>query len=432
MTLNERLFDFIKASPTPFHAAANICAVLEQHGFKRIAEGECGRAEAGRGYFVTRNNSTVLAFRMPPDGRADSFVIAASHGDSPSFRVKSGCAKTGKNYACLGVEAYGGALYSTWFDRPLSVAGRLLVKTESGLKTLLCNVDRDLVMIPSLPIHYNRDANKGVALNVSTDMSPTLSLRTDADLLALCAESAGCRPEDVVSHELRLYCRDGAVVWGSENEFISSPRLDDLQCAFATLEGFLSGEPRDGSVQIYVCFDCEEIGSGTMQGAEGTLLSEMTARIGEACGNDRFRQAAALRSSFLLSADNAHAVSPTHPELFDPENMVVMNGGVVLKHGVKYATDAVGAAIVGTLAEKSGVKLQTFHNRSDLPGGSTLGSIVLDKLSIMSADVGLAQLAMHSSYETAGAEDTEQLVLLSRGLFSSALRCAEDGKIDIL
>ena len=413
----EKLLKFIDASPSCFHAVKNICVMLEDAGCIRLLENETWTLEKGKRYFTTRNGSSVLAFSVPEN--YNGMQIVSAHSDSPTFRVKSGAEITVEgHYKKLNTEGYGGMILSTWFDRPLSLAGRAVVRTESGVKSVLLNIDRDLCIIPSLAIHMTR----GMAdhkLNPQVDLLPLLG-GENADYNALIAEEAGVKKEDVISSDMFLYPRQHGVVFGMENEFIASPRLDDLQCAFSATEAFLNAENKE-KLLISAVFDNEEVGSLTKQGADSTFLEEFLEIVLENVYPDKNRlwKRRFYQNSFLLSADNGHAVHPNHPEKTDPTNRPYLNGGVVLKYNgsQKYTTDGYSAAIVRQICNTWEIPLQTFANRSDIAGGSTLGNISTAHVSIPSADVGLAQLAMHSAFETAGVKDTEALAQLAEHLF---------------
>ncbi len=423
-----RLFEFIDHAPTAFHAAQLVCRALEAAGYERLEERESWRLEPGRGYFTTRNRSSVVAFRLPR-GRLTHFQIVASHGDSPALKLKPRAECTARGYAMLNVEQYGGALLSTWLDRPLSVAGRLMVRQAGGFVTKLVNVDRDLAMIPNVPIHFNRTANDGVALNPQVDMRPIYG-QEGADIMAAVADAAGVAPGDIAASELFLYNRDRAARFGAEGEFISAPRLDDLECAFASLTAFLAARP-SGHADVMCLFDSEEVGSATRQGADSTLLIGTLDRIMTALGEDAQALNAALAGSFMVSADNAHAVHPNHPEKYDDVNVVDMNGGVVVKSSArqKYATDGLSAAVFEAVCERAGVPVQRFANRSDMVGGSTLGNISNTHASMNTVDVGLAQMAMHSARETAGALDVDYMIRALTAFHEAEILVKRDGEI---
>ena len=355
----EKLLKFIDASPSCFHAVKNICVMLEDAGCIRLLENETWTLEKGKRYFTTRNGSSVLAFSVPEN--YNGMQIVSAHSDSPTFRVKSGAEITVEgHYKKLNTEGYGGMILSTWFDRPLSLAGRAVVRTESGVKSVLLNIDRDLCIIPSLAIHMTR----GMAdhkLNPQVDLLPLLG-GENADYNALIAEEAGVKKEDVISSDMFLYPRQHGVVFGMENEFIASPRLDDLQCAFSATEAFLNAENKE-KLLISAVFDNEEVGSLTKQGADSTFLTDTVRRIASALNIPEAEWLRKMPDSFMLSADNAHAVHPNYTEKCDQTNRCYLNGGIVIKYSAnqKYTTDSVSAAVFGEICRKAEVPVMIFQ-----------------------------------------------------------------------
>ena len=342
--------------------------------------------------------------------------MTASHSDSPAFKVKEAPEMlVEKHYVKLNTEKYGGMILSTWLDRALSVAGRIVVRNGEELETKLVNIDEDLLVIPNVAIHMNRDMNKGIEYNPQTDMLPLMAECSEneacSDLLELVAEAAQVKKEDILGHDLYLYPREEGRYIGKNKEFILSPRLDDLQCAYSTMKAFVNSTP-ENYINVCAVFDNEEVGSGTKQGADSTFLEDVLVRCCEAMGMSEGKYRQLVAGSFLISADNAHAVHPNHPEKADPTNRPYLNGGIVIKyHGSqKYATDAVSAARMKLWCEKAGVPFQTYANRSDIAGGSTLGNISTAHVSVSSVDIGLPQLAMHSAVETAGAKDSDYCI----------------------
>ncbi len=428
--LIRRLLDFLDASPSCYHAVDNLTRRLETEGYERLWEAEPWTLRTGGKYYVVRGDSSLVAFRVP-GGVPAGFMLAAAHSDSPTYKVREEAEvlSTG-NCVRLAVEPYGGMIARSWLDRPLSVAGRLVVRREGGIATQLVNVDRDLLVIPSVAIHLDREVNQGTALKANTDLLPLLGCGTERGRFrALLAEAAGVPEEDILSTELFLYPRVSAVALGAEGELVASPRLDDLQCVFGCLEGFLTAK-EGGSVPVLCVFNNEEVGSGTRQGADSTFLTDVLERVSTALGRDWRCMAV---NSFLVSADNAHAVHPAHPELSDGAERPVLNGGVVLKYnaGQKYTTDAVSGAVFREVCRAADVPVQRYSNRADLPGGSTLGNISSAHLSIPSVDIGLPQLAMHAAYEVAGSRDTALLARAMEEYFSRSFRYLPDGTIKI-
>ena len=418
----EKLLHFIDESPTAFQAVKNLGDMAEKAGVAELKETEEWSLEPGKSYYVKRNDSSIAAFSIPdkePE-KIKGFHMVAAHSDSPSFKVKEKAEITAENlYVRLNVEKYGGMILSTWLDRPLSVAGRVSLEKDGEVLTKLVNVDRDLLVIPNVAIHMNRDMNKGVEYNPQIDMLPLYGEKENGKgFLATVAEVAGVEEKDILSYDLFLYTRQKGTVIGGEGEYILSPRLDDLQCAYSAMRAVTKETPKD-YINLCLVFDNEEVGSGTRQGADSTFLSDVLERIRESFGKSEGWLQAKIAGSFLLSADNAHAVHPGHPEKADPTNRPVLNGGVVLKfHGSqKYTTDAVSAAYVKLLGKQADVPVQTYTNRSDILGGSTLGNISTAHVSVPSADIGLPQLAMHSAVETAGMKDTAYAVALMREFY---------------
>lgn len=430
----KNLMTFLDNSPSQFHAVANMAARLRAEGYTELKECECWNCEPGGKYYVTRNGSAIIAVQIPEQEFA-GFQIMASHSDSPVFKIKANAEmKVENKYIKLNVERYGGMLFAPWFDRPLSVAGRVTVKDSGGITVKLIHVDRDLLMIPNLAVHMNRDVNDGYKYNAQKDMLPLFGgAAAEGGFMKLVAAAAGVGTEDILDTDLFLYNRMKAVRYGLNEEFIGSARLDDLQCAFASLEGFLQAEPKAG-MAVHCVLDNEEVGSGTKQGAASTFLKDVLMRINAVLGRSDEQFRTALCSSFMVSADNAHGVHPNQTEKTDPTNRPYLNDGIVIKYSAnqRYTTDAVSGALFKQYCEMAGVPYQTFLNRSDMLGGSTLGNISNTQVALNTVDVGLPQLAMHSPYETAGVRDTEYLIRAAKQLFSTVVRARGDGMWQII
>ena len=415
------LMDYLDASRSVFHAVDGLRKILEETGYTRLQESGKWALVPGGKYYMTRGGASIMAFRIPncaPKG----FLMSASHADRPTFKVKENGELCGK-YTRLAVERYGGMLMAPWLDRPLSIAGRVLVETENGMETKLIDIDRDLLLIPNVAIHMNRKANDGYTFNPAVDLLPLMGgADAKGKLNTLLEEAAGGK---ILGHDLFLYVRQKAAVWGLEEEFLSSAALDDLECAYCCTEGFLNAADT-GAVPVLCVFDSEEVGSSSVQGAASDLLENLLERICKACNWDLTEM---LANSFMVSADNAHAIHPNHPEFADATNAPVMNGGVVLKFNAnqRYCTDGVSGAIFRKACEKVNVPVQSYYNRADLPGGSTLGNISLCHVSVPTADIGLPQLAMHSCYETAGVKDAAYLMDAMASYYSQAISCPADG-----
>lgn len=427
----QKLFRFLDESPTCYHAAANAKAALTAAGAVELRESEQWKLEKGTLYIVERGDSALVAFRVP-EGPLHGFLMAASHSDSPTFKVRETAeAASAGNTLRLSVEPYGGGVWRGWLDRPLSVAGRVVIRQGDRLVSRLVNIDRDLLVIPGVAIHMDRSVNKGAELNPAVDLLPLLGCgKEPGTFRKLIAEAAGVREEHLLSTELFLYPRTKAVQTGLNGEFIVSPRLDDLQCVFGCLEGFLAAKP-GGSLPVLAVFNNEEVGSNTRQGADSTFLTDVLERIAHGCGLDSEGWKAAVANSFMVSADNAHAIHPAHPEYADKGEFPVLGGGIVIKYNAnqRYTTDAVSGAVFQAICQEAGVPVQRYSNRADLPGGSTLGNISTAHLSVPTVDIGLPQLAMHSVCETAGAADTDHLVKAMTAYFSRDFHRDRDGGI---
>ena len=433
--VSQQLMSFIQSSPTAFHAVDTMKKILNEHGYKELSESQKWSIVHGGKYYVTRNQSSLIAFHVGEDLENYNYHIVASHSDSPTFKLKENAEIEVKNhYVTLNTEGYGGMICSSWFDRPLSIAGRVMVRENDTYKTRLVCFDRDLVLIPNVAIHMNRSINDGYSYNKQIDMLPLFGGETcqSGDLKKLLAEELKVDVENIYGSDLYLYNRSAPTIWGAHEEFISSPKLDDLQCAYTSLQGFLKGH-HPQSIQVFACFDNEEVGSGTKQGAASTFLYDTLYRIHQHISTQKEDFYRAIASSFMLSADNAHAVHPNHPEKTDVQNCVYMNQGVVVKsHAAqKYTSDGLSIAVFKGLCQKADVPLQFFANRSDALGGSTLGNIAMSQVSMNCVDIGLAQLAMHSAYETAGIKDTYYMIQVMEAFYNSHIQVHEDGHIQI-
>lgn len=426
----KELFQFIENSPSCFHAIETIRKKLNDEGFIELVEGRSWQIEKGKKYYVTRNLSSIIAFKIP-ENDFKNFHIVASHSDSPTFKIKENAEiEVNNKYVKLNTEKYGGMICSTWFDRPLSIAGRILVKEGNLVKTHLVNIDKDLVIIPNLAIHMNRAVNDGYKYNAQIDMLPLYGDNTSkGSLMKTVAQSVGVEEDSILGTDLFLYNRMRGTKIGANSEYISSPRLDDLECAYASLSAFLS-ETNSNSASVYCVFDNEEVGSGTKQGADSTLLYDVLRRINMCLGNSEEDYYKLIASSFMVSADNAHALHPNYSDKSDPTNKVYINDGIVIKYNAnqKYTTDAVSASIFKSICDSVNVPYQTFTNRSDILGGSTLGNISNAHVSLNTIDIGLAQLAMHSTYETAGAKDVTYLIEALKAFYNTSIEQVEDGQ----
>lgn len=415
------LIDFIHESPTNFHAVLSVKKQLQEHGFKQLFSGEAWRIEHGGKYFVTKNHSSLFAF-VPGNGNLaeEGFKLICAHSDSPTFRIKPHAEMLveGK-YLKLNTEVYGGPIMYTWFDRPLSIAGRVMVKSDKPLKpaTQFINFNRPLLLIPHLAIHFNRAVNdQGNPLSKQKDMLPVLAVinekfEKDNFLLQLIAKEMNINSEDILDFDLTLYEYGKGCLCGLNNELISSGRLDDLAMVHAGLEALIHSKPCN-KTKVLAIFDNEEVGSGTKQGAGSPILRTILERIAlnqEYNREDFYR---AIHNSFMISADMAHALHPNYTEKHDPTNHPLMNEGPVIKINAnqKYVSDADSAAVFATICKIAGVPYQTFVNHSDIAGGSTLGNILQSQMEMRGVDIGNPMWAMHSVRETAGTFDHEYVI----------------------
>ena len=423
------LVEFLQESVTPFHAAATAESWLRAAGFTRLEEADYWNLEPGKGYYTTRNGSSVVAWRVP-DHAIGGWRIVASHSDSPTWKIKTDIVE---NDGCrrLSVEGYGGMIMSTWLDRPLTVGGRVIVKTEDGIESRLVCIDRDLLVIPSLAIHFQRDINKGHTFNPQVDMQPLWGPAGSRTLTDLVAEELGVDTADILDSDLQLVTRQAPTQIGPDGEFFMAPRIDDLECAATTLLGFLdaAAETDSACAPVWAMLDNEEVGSSSRMGAESSYLRDVLDRIVDAIPHSGQAMHRAMANSFMLSADNAHATHPNFPQKSDPCAPVRLGGGVVLKYNAsqKYTTNAVSGAIFRAICEKADVPVQVFTNRADEAGGSTLGNLQSHTLPIPMADIGLAQLAMHSAVETASVADAEAMTKAVAAFCRVHLRALGDG-----
>lgn len=411
----QQLIDFLYESPTAFHAVENVKTDLKNAGFEELMEENKWNLKKGGKYYTTKNHSALVAF-VVGNGEVENhgFKIIGAHTDSPTFRIKPACEMVVEStYVRLNTEVYGGPILSTWFDRPLSVAGRVVLKGENILypKTKLVNIKRPILIIPNVAIHMNREVNKGVEINPQRDTLPLLSLVNEElekgnYLLNAIAKELGVEAKAIIDFDLFLYEFEKGSIIGLNNEFISAGRLDDLQMVHAGIEA-IKEAPVTEATNVMVCFDNEEIGSSTKQGADSDMLSNILERIVLAFEKEREDFFRALSKSFLISGDNAHAVHPNNPDKHDPTSRPVINKGPVIKINANFAytTDSDSSIVYQEICKKAEVPFQKFVNRSDVRGGSTIGPISSTHLNIRSIDIGNPTLAMHSIRELAGVKD---------------------------
>ena len=419
-TYTEKLLGFIDASPVNFLAVRNVCNTLLDNGFVQLHAEEALKDLPDK-FFITKNNSAVFAFHLGRQSMADAgFRIIAAHSDSPTFRIKPNAEMVGEGGLLrLNTEAYGGAILNTWFDRPLSLAGRVILRSADALnpQTRLLNIKRPLLVIPNLAIHFNRQVNDGVKLSKQKDMLPILGyvndrLEADGLLVRLIANELKIEKEQIIDFDLYLYDTTPACLVGLNNEFISSGRLDDLSMVHAGMEAMTAESAKPEATKVLAIFDNEETGSGTKQGAGSNFLMSLIQRIVLAQGGSLDDYYRSVEKAFMVSADNAHGFHPNYAEKYDPTNHALLGGGPVIKINAaqKYATDAMSAAVFQQICERAGVPCQRFVNSSDIAGGSTLGNILTSSIAINGVDMGNPVLAMHSVRELASAADHENCI----------------------
>lgn len=426
----DRLFAFLRAGVTPWHAVAEAARWLEEAGYTRLEESDYWNLAPGGRYYVTRNGSSIAAWRVPEHG-IGGWRMSISHSDNPGWRLKpakstvAGCER-------LPVEGYGGMIMPTWLDRPLGVAGRVLVRTGDGLDTRLVDIHRPVAVIPSLCIHFDRSCNSGHAYNAQVDMQPLYGPEGCKSIKALVAEALNLSESDIVDSELLLTTLQEPVRTGPDGEYYLSPRIDDLGCAASTLMGFLDADAGCDSAcaPVWAMLDNEEVGSSTRQGAQSTFVRDLFDRILDAIPHSGQGMARALANSFCLSADNAHATHPNFPEKSDPASPVRLGGGVVVKYNAtqKYSTTAYSGAVFGEICRMAEVPVQRFANRADVPGGSTLGNLQANTVPVPTVDIGLPQLAMHSAVETAACADADAMRRAVAAFYRAHIRVLGDGR----
>lgn len=394
----EKLIKFLNKSITAYHVVENIETILKEKGFEKLLENETWKIKLGGKYYIIKDQTSILAFQV---GSPNRFNLVATHTDSPCFKIKPNGIIKGP-FQVLNTEMYGGAILASWFDRPLSIAGRVVIKDGENYLSKIVDVDKDLLVIPNTCPHLNSEINNGFKYNLQCDLLPLFSEEDKYDSIYQYLD----KDANIVSSDLYVYNRAPATLIGPNDEFILAPRIDNLECTCAALYGFLKAN-NDEAINVVVCFNNEEIGSSTKQGAASNFLADALKRVMFALGKTEEDYLKALNDSVIISADNAHSVHPNHSELSDPTNKVYMNKGIVIKRNAneRYTTDAISEAVIINACNRAEVPYQYYTNRSNQRGGGTLGAISSSKVSVTSCDIGLAQLAMHSSMETAGAKD---------------------------
>ena len=420
-SINKLLLDLFNNSYNEYFAISNIKKLLDENGFICLLENEKYEISLGKSYYILRDGSSIIAFKVPEKLDELYFKIVASHSDSPVLKIKENPTVIENGYNKLKVEKYGGMIVSSWLDKPLGIAGRVCYKNGNAITTKLVNFPTNLI-IPNVAIHQNRDINNGFIYNPQIDLPPILGLGNN-DLFKELLDSTKNKEEEILSYDLNLYNKEKAVLGGINNEFIYSTKEDNLVSAYISILSLISSISYDG-ISLGVVFNNEEVGSSSLNGADSDFLATNLKRISKSLGFSNDELSRALVKSYLVSLDNAHAIHPNHPEMSDNKNNCLINEGVVIKHNsnMLYTSEAISSAIIKLIASKENISLQTFFNRADARGGSTLGNISLTHVSIRSVDLGIPQLAMHSNYEVMGSKDTINAYKLLKALFNSKIK----------
>ena len=420
-SINKLLLDLFNNSYNEYFAISNIKKLLDENGFICLLENEKYEISLGKSYYILRDGSSIIAFKVPEKLDELYFKIVASHSDSPVLKIKENPTVIENGYNKLKVEKYGGMIVSSWLDKPLGIAGRVCYKNGNAITTRLVNFPTNLI-IPNVAIHQNRDINNGFIYNPQIDLLPILGLGNN-DLFKELLDSTKNNEEEILSYDLNLYNKEKAVLGGINNEFIYSPKEDNLVSAYISILSLISSISYDG-ISLGIVFNNEEVGSSSLNGADSDFLATNLKRISKSLGFSNDELSRALVKSYLVSLDNAHAIHPNHPEMSDNKNNCLINEGVVIKHNsnMLYTSEAISSAIIKLIASKENILLQTFFNRADARGGSTLGNISLTHVSIRSVDLGIPQLAMHSNYEVMGSKDTINAYKLLKALFNSKIK----------
>ena len=422
MDINEKIIDLLNSSHSEFQAVDNIKNELSKNGFIELKENEDFKISGGKSYYILRNMSSILAFKVSENISDLYFKIVASHADSPALKIKEDPTDNLLGYNRLKVERYGGMINSCWLDKPLGISGRVVYKKDDSIETRIVDFDEDLCIIPNLAIHFNREINDGYAYNPQKDLLPILGIDREEDLFLNLLDKTKKEDEEILSYDLYLFNREKARYIGVNKELIGSPKLDDLGCAYSSILSLLDSKC-DSGISASVVFNNEEVGSNSLNGADSNFLKVNLKRIAKSLGFSSEEYEKAIAKSFLISADNAHALHPSYPEKSDDKNIVLLNNGVVVKHNsnMAYCSDSFSSSLLKLIANKANVRVQDFYNRSDIRGGSTLGNISNSQISFYSVDIGIAQLAMHSNYEVIGSEDLKEMYNLLKEFYNSTL-----------
>ena len=421
ISLGYELIDFINNSPVSFFAVDNVKKLLLEAGYQELLESQTFNVNRGDKVFFIRNGSSLIALDIG-EGIKDfaPYHVIASHSDSPCLKIKPNADGRSDIYNRINVEVYGGLIMSTWLDRPLGIAGRVLINRDDEIETRLINLEDDIVMIPNQCIHFNREVNTGYRFNPASDMQAFIAQELEGSpLRELLSKNLNVKPEEILTFDLYLYNREFGYLWGKKKEFVSSSRLDDLECVFTSSKAFAESHNKEAINVLYIS-DNEEVGSASRQGADSDFLEAILKQISSKLG---LNYEVSKANSFLISADNAHAVHPNNPGITDPNNKAYMNKGIAIKSNASqsYTSDAISSAVFQKICQKANAPYQFFTNRSDMRGGSTLGNILLSHISFLSVDIGLPQLAMHSSFETAGTYDIDYAIKAFKEFYQSSI-----------
>ena len=415
--------NFMRESVSNYHACLNIEEILIKANYQKLEDNKYWNLEYNKKYYIKHNSRSIIAFTTPAKKTLLGSNLVVSHVDSPTFKIKPQALLADGNYIRLNTEVYGGPILSSWYDKPLSIAGQILIKKEDKIEERFIYIDKDLLIIPSVPPHLDPKVSKGTEYNLKTDVIPLLGIDGSLSLLEILSKELNISYTDILDFDLCLVNRQRARLGGYNNEFIFSPQIDDLASVYATLDAFIKSENHE-VFNFYIAFDNEEVGSMTSEGADSSYLRETLTRIMTNLSYTYEEQLIVKNNSFVLSCDNAHAVNPNHTELFDPNNRPYLGKGVVLKYNsnYRYTTTSISASYLKLLASKAKLNLQAYTNRRDLRGGSTLGALLTSQLAINSADIGLPQLAMHSSLEVCAAKDLFDLVKLVEVFYNNVFK----------
>lgn len=433
-----KIIELLNKSHSQFHAIKNCKELLLENNIIELEESKDFDLKPGNGYFIVRNGSSLISFVVPKNiDKINSFKFEASHSDSPTFKIKPNPIIEINNTTSLNVEPYGGMIMYSFMDRLLSIAGRLQLynKENNTIQTNLVDINEDLLFIPSLPIHMNRNCNSGYAFNPAIDLIPVLGMKNNIDFNKLILEKSNLDSSkyEVLSHDLFIYNRDKTRLVGLNKEFVSSPKIDNLTSVYTSLIGLINSNSKESnSINIVAIFDNEETGSLTRQGACSTFLKDVLFRIKNSLNISEENYLKMIAKSSLLSIDNAHALNPNHQEYADRTSRVFINEGIVIKYNANqsYTSDAISSSLVKLLCKNNDLKYQEYTNRSDLRGGSTLGNLSNSQVSLISCDIGLPQFAMHSSNEFCGTKDINDMIKLCESYFSTNINI-ESNKITL-